>query len=88
MLSEQTELIKSLRLIIEDKDSQEKERLEREKVLQEQIDYLTKKLFDTSSEKNLLEMPGQLNLFNEAESEQDLSKQEPEINLRVFRLKK
>lgn len=37
MLSEQTELIRSLRLIIEEKSSREKE-------LQEQVDYLTKKL--------------------------------------------
>jgi type II secretory pathway component PulF len=35
MMSEQTELIKSLRLIIEEKSNHEK-------VLQEQIDYLTK----------------------------------------------
>ena len=38
MISEQTELIKSLRLIIDEKSSHEK-------ALQEQVDYLTKKLF-------------------------------------------
>ena len=40
-------------------------------VLQEQVDYLTKKLFGASSEKTPADMPGQLNLFNEAEAEQD-----------------
>lgn len=63
-MSEQTELIRSLRQIIEEKT-------EHEKVLQEQIDYLTKKLFGSSSEKKAVEIPGQLNLFNEAEQEQD-----------------
>ena len=45
MISEQTELIKSLRLIIDEKSSHEK-------ALQEQVDYLTKKLFGSSSEKD------------------------------------
>ena len=38
--------------------------------LKEQVDYLTKKLFGRSSEKNL-QIPGQLSLFNEAELEQN-----------------
>ncbi len=38
MISEQTELIKSLRFIIDEKSSHEK-------ALQEQVDYLTKKTF-------------------------------------------
>ena len=38
MMAEQTELIKALRLIIDEKSSHEK-------ALQEQVDYLTKKLF-------------------------------------------
>ena len=45
MISEQTELIKSLRLIIDEKTSHEK-------ALQEQVDYPTKKLFGSSSEKD------------------------------------
>ena len=48
----------------------------REQVLQEQIDYLTKKLFGTSSEKKVLDIPGQLSLFDEAEAE--AAKDEPE----------
>ena len=45
MVSEKTELIKSLRLVIDEKSSHEK-------ALQEQVDYLTKKLFGSSSEKS------------------------------------
>ena len=44
MMSEQTELIRSLRTVIDEKTAHEA-------VLQEQVDYLTKKLFGTSSEK-------------------------------------
>ena len=71
MISEQTELIKSLRLIIDEKSSHEK-------ALQEQVDYLTKKLFGSSSEKRSDDIPGQQNLFDEAEMEQDPSLPEEE----------
>ena len=64
MMAEQTELIRSLRTVIDEKTAHEA-------VLQEQVDYLTKKLFGTSSEKTPVDIPGQLNLFNEAEAEQD-----------------
>ena len=47
-------------------------------MLQEQIDYLTKKLFGSSSEAKAVEVPGQLNLFDEAETEQALSLLEDE----------
>jgi uncharacterized coiled-coil protein SlyX len=53
MMSEQTELIKSLRLIIEEKSNHEK-------ALQEQVDYLTKKLFGASSEATTIDVPGQM----------------------------
>ena len=66
MVSEQTELIKSLRLIIDEKSNHEK-------ALQEQVDYLTRKLFASSSERRTDDIPGQQNLFDEAEVEQDLS---------------
>ena len=39
--------------------------------LKEQVDFLTKKLFGRSSEKKVIDMPGQYNLFDEAEAEQD-----------------
>ena len=66
MISEQSELIRTLRESIEEK-------AEHEKVLQEQVDYLTKKLFGASSEKKVLDIPGQLSLFDEAEQEQNPS---------------
>lgn len=52
MISEQTELIRSLRLVIDEKNSHEK-------ALQEQADYLTKKLFGSSSERRTDDIPGQ-----------------------------
>ena len=45
----------------------------------EQVDYLTKKLFGSSSEKGVCEIPGQMNLFNEAESEMDPSAEEGDV---------
>lgn len=51
---------------------------EREAVMQEQIDYLTKKLFGRSSEKRSVQIEGQMNLFDEAENEADPSAPEPD----------
>ena len=81
MISEQTELIKSLRLIIDEKSSHEK-------VLQEQVDYLTKKLFGSSSERRSDNIPGQQNLFDEAEIEQDPSLPEEETVIKEHTRKK
>lgn len=81
MMSEQTEMIKSLLLIIEEKSKHEK-------VLQEQVDYLTKKLFGSSSEKRNGDIPGQQNLFDEAELEQDLSLLADETLIREHTRKK
>ena len=81
MVSEQTELIKSLRLMIDEKSS-------REKVLQEQVDYLTKKLFGSSSERRSDDIPRQQNLFDEAEIEQAPSLLEEETVIREHTRKK
>lgn len=81
MISEQTELIKSLRTVIDEKSSHEK-------ALQEQIDYLTQKLFGTSSERKAVDVPGQLNLFDEAEMEQDPSALEDETIVQEHTRKK
>lgn len=54
----------------EEHAKREEEHIKREKVLQEQIDFLTRKLFGKSSEKRSDDIEGQLNLFNEAEAEQ------------------
>ena len=62
-ISTQTELIQSLQKTLE------ADRLEKEN-LRQQIEYLTKKLFGTSSEKRK-DIDGQLNLFDEAEQEAD-----------------
>lgn len=51
MVSEQTELIESLYLIIDEKSNYEK-------VLQEQVDYLTKKLLGFSREGRSNDVPG------------------------------
>ena len=81
MVSEQTELIRSLRLMIDEKSSHEK-------ALQEQVDYLTKKLFGSSSERRSDDIPGQQNLFDEAEMEQEPSLPEEETVIREHTRKK
>ncbi|MCR4598093.1 MAG: IS66 family transposase [Acetatifactor sp.] len=62
--------IKNLNAIIEEANRRNAEHEKREQVLQEQVDYLTKKLFGKSSEKRSDDMEGQMSLFNEAEAEQ------------------
>ena len=62
-ISAQTELIQSLQKTLE------ADRLEKEN-LRQQMEYLTKKLFGTCSEKRK-DIDGQLNLFDEAEQEAD-----------------
>lgn len=81
MVSEQTELVKSLRLMIGEKSSHEK-------ALQEQVDYLTKKLFGSSIERRSDDIPGQQNLFDEAEMEQDPSLLEEDTVIREHTCKK
>lgn len=81
MVSEQTELIRSLRLMLDEKSSHEK-------ALQEQVDYLTKKLFGSSSERRSDDIPGQQNLFDEAEMEQEPSLPEEETVIREHTRKK
>ena len=81
MVSEQTELIRSLRLVIDEKTNHEK-------ALQEQVDYLTKKLFGSSSERRTDDIPGQQHLFDEAEVEQDPSLLEEETVIREHTRKK
>ena len=79
MVSGQTELIRSLRLMLDEKSSHEK-------ALQEQVDYLTKKLFGSSSERRSDDIPGQQNLFDEAEMEQEPSLPEEETVIREHTL--
>lgn len=64
LLTAQTELNLALQKTVDDLRQDNRN-------LMEQIDYLTKKLFGTSSEKSK-DIEGQLNLFDEAEQEADL----------------
>ena len=67
-ISAQTTVIVQLQKTLQDAESREAEHQKREAVLQEQIDYLTKKLFGASSERRHEEIDGQLSLFDEAEA--------------------
>ena len=77
MITTQTAMIETLQKSLDEKSSREKELLEQNKRLQEQVDYLLKKRFGASSEKREI-MPDQLSYFDEAETlhEQESSKQE------------
>ena len=61
--------IRNLNALIDAANKREEEHLQKEQVLQEQIDFLTKQLFGKSSEKRAYDVEGQLSLFNEAEAE-------------------
>ena len=52
-------------------------------LMQEQLDFLTKKLFGRSSEKHQTQIEGQLNLFDEAENEADPSVPDPDEVIEV-----
>ena len=69
LVNELRETTKLLRKTLEDVQK-EKAAIQQERDnFKEQVDYLTKKLFGSSSEKGACEIPGQMNLFNEAEAE-------------------
>ena len=71
LVNELKETTKLLRKTLEDVQK-EKAAIQQERDnFKEQADYLTKKLFGSSSEKGACDIPGQMNLFNEAESEMD-----------------
>lgn len=70
-ITELNKLIKTLRETIEMMKAQQEQVSQERDNLKEQVDYLTRKLFGSSSEKGVAQIPGQMNLFNEAEEEQD-----------------
>lgn len=70
-ITERNKLIKTLRETIEMLKAQQEQVGQERDNLKEQVDYLTKKLFGKSSEKGIAQIPGQMELFNEAEAEQD-----------------
>ena len=78
-ISAQNTLIVQLQKTIEAAEIREEEHSKREKNLTEQIEYLTKKLFGSSSEHCNDGIKGQLNLFDEAETTSDESVANPDL---------
>lgn len=79
LLNELRETNKLLRKTLEE-TQREKAVLQQERDnFKEQVDYLTKKLFGSSSEKGTCGIPGQMHLFNEAESEMDPSAEAADV---------
>lgn len=78
-ISAQNTLIVQLQKTIEAAEIWEEEHSKREKNLMEQIEYLTKKLFGSSSEHRTDGLKGQLNLFDEAETTSDESAANPDL---------
>ena len=70
-IAAQTQLIVSLQETLTAAKEREAEQSKQNAVLKEQIDFLTKKLFGSSSERRTDDIAGQLNLFNEAECYQN-----------------
>ena len=54
---------------LEEANAREEAHIEKERILEEQVKYLTNKLYGSSSEKRSLPFPGQINLFDEVEVE-------------------
>lgn len=75
-IAEQRQLISTLRIALDTSNAQTAELTAQIKLLNEQLEYMKKKLFGTSSEKSQLDE--QLNLFNEAEQETNPKATEPE----------
>lgn len=75
-ISQLNQRIDALLAAIAEANAREAELRQERDNLKEQVDFLTKKLFGSSSEKHPLEIPGQINLFNEAEQEQKPGEQE------------
>ena len=68
--------IKELRAMIEDLRKEVAAGHERERLLQEQIETMTKRLYGRSSEKHMVQSDGQLDFFNEVELEADKQPEE------------
>lgn len=75
-ITEQRQLISTLRAALDTSNAQTAELTTQIKLLNEQLEYMKKKLFGTSSEKRQLDE--QLNLFNEAEKESNPKETDPE----------
>ena len=71
MINDLRKMIKVLQATVDSANKREEALTQERDNLKEEVDLLRKKLFGTSSEKRVLDIPGQLNFFNEAELEQD-----------------
>ena len=71
MINDLKKMTKTLQATVDAANKREEALTQERDNLKEEIDLLRKKLFGTSSEKRTLDIPGQLNFFNEAELEQD-----------------
>ena len=71
MITDLKQMIKTLQATVDAANKREEALTQERDNLKEEVDLLRKKLFGTSSEKRVLDIPGQLNFFNEAELEQD-----------------
>lgn len=71
MITDQKKMIKTLQATVDAANKREEALTQERDNLKDEVALLRKKLFGSSSEKRTLDIPGQLNLFNEAEMEQD-----------------
>ncbi|MFR6170622.1 MAG: IS66 family transposase [Blautia sp.] len=78
MITELRNMIKTLQATVDAASKWEEVLIQERDNLKDEISLLRKKLFGSSSEKRVIDFPGQLNLFNEAELEQDPSIAETE----------
>ncbi len=78
MIADLNKMVKTLQATVDALNKREEALMQERDNLKDEVELLRKKLFGTSSEKHPVEIPGQLNLFNEAESEQDLTAVETE----------
>lgn len=73
LTNELRETNRLLKKTLEESQKREEELKQERDNLKGQIDYLTKKLFGSSSEKGIGQIPGQMDLFNEVEASADPS---------------
>ena len=78
MITELRNMIKTLQATVDAASKREEVLIQERDNLKDEISLLRKKLFGSSSEKRVIDFPGQLTLFNEAELEQDPSIAETE----------
>ena len=71
MITELKKMIKTLQATVDAANKREEALTQDRDNLKDEVALLRKKLFGSSSEKRTFDIPGQLNLFNEAEMEQD-----------------